>query len=150
MRYIEEKRDLFSVSSDHVLVHCISSDFAMGAGIATKFANMGVKNILLSNYSSKWENEGYCIPIGLKDQIVCNLVTKEKYWHKPTYKSLTESLQSLKTWIVQENNSTLVTNLKIAMPLIGCGLDRLEWNKVSDIIKDVFNDTDIEILVCRL
>lgn len=37
---------------------------------------------------------------------------------------------------------------KLAMPKIGCGLDILEWNKVSEIIKDVFKDTDIEILVC--
>ena len=39
---------------------------------------------------------------------------------------------------------------KIAMPVIGCGLDRLDWSKVSDIIKDVFSDTDIEILVCKI
>lgn len=38
---------------------------------------------------------------------------------------------------------------KIAMPIIGCGLDRLEWDKVSRIIKDVFQEEDIEILVCR-
>ena len=38
---------------------------------------------------------------------------------------------------------------KIAMPLIGCGLDRLEWYKVSEIIKRLFSNTDIEILVCK-
>ena len=38
---------------------------------------------------------------------------------------------------------------KIAMPVIGCGLDRLEWCKVSEIIKEVFEDTDVEILVCK-
>ena len=37
---------------------------------------------------------------------------------------------------------------KIAMPLIGCGLDKLKWEKVRKIIIDTFNDTDIEILVC--
>lgn len=37
---------------------------------------------------------------------------------------------------------------KVAMPVIGCGLDRLQWNKVSEIIKDVFQYEDIEILVC--
>ena len=38
---------------------------------------------------------------------------------------------------------------KIAMPVIGCGLDRLEWCKVSEIIKEVFEGTDVEILVCK-
>ena len=38
---------------------------------------------------------------------------------------------------------------KIAIPVIGCGLDGLEWCKVSEIIKEVFKGTDIEILVCK-
>ena len=38
---------------------------------------------------------------------------------------------------------------KIAMPVIGCGLDRLNWNDVSEQIKDVFADMDVEILVCK-
>ena len=39
---------------------------------------------------------------------------------------------------------------KIAMPMIGCGLDKLEWDRVSQIIKNIFGDTDMEILICRL
>ena len=34
------------------------------------------------------------------------------------------------------------------MPRIGCGLDGLDWGIVKAIIKDVFEDTDIEILIC--
>jgi len=42
-------------------------------------------------------------------------------------------------------------NIKfIAMPKIGCGLDRLQWGMVREIITEVFNDLDIEILVCHL
>lgn len=33
----EERRDLFTVSNDYVLVHCISADFKLGAGIAKEF-----------------------------------------------------------------------------------------------------------------
>lgn len=32
---------------------------------------------------------------------------------------------------------------------IGCGLDRLNWNDVSEQIKSIFADTDVEILVCK-
>ena len=39
---------------------------------------------------------------------------------------------------------------KIAMPRIGCGLDQLEWDRVYEMLEDVFFDTDIEILVCTL
>lgn len=38
--------------------------------------------------------------------------------------------------------------MKLAMPRIGCGLDRLEWAKVKKIIKATFANTDVEILVC--
>ena len=33
------------------------------------------------------------------------------------------------------------------MPRIGCGLDRLRWKKVREIIKSIFQDTDLEIEV---
>ena len=39
---------------------------------------------------------------------------------------------------------------KIAMPTIGAGLDRLFWDEVAGKIKEVFADTDIEIMVCKL
>lgn len=35
----------------------------------------------------------------------------------------------------------------LAMPKIGCGLDRLQWSKVREIIKEEFKDLDIEIEV---
>ncbi|WP_374017833.1 hypothetical protein ABU162_27665 [Paenibacillus thiaminolyticus] len=38
----------------------------------------------------------------------------------------------------------------LAMPQIGYGLDKLQWGKVREIIKEVFADTDIEIVVCTL
>lgn len=34
------------------------------------------------------------------------------------------------------------------MPRIGCELDKLNWDKVKEIIQEVFVDTDVEILVC--
>ena len=62
---------------------------------------------------------------------------------KPTYTSLRTALHEMK------NLCNEIHVKKIAMPVIGCGLDRLEFGKVSGIIKDVFNDMDIEILVCK-
>ena len=37
---------------------------------------------------------------------------------------------------------------KLAMPKIGCGLDKLDWKDVKQQIMYCFQDTDIEILVC--
>ena len=37
MTYNERQQDLFSVSDEYYLVHCISADFGMGKGIVVEF-----------------------------------------------------------------------------------------------------------------
>lgn len=50
MVYKEEKRDLFSVSDEYYLAHCISADFGMGKGIVVEFnRRFDMKNILQKN-----------------------------------------------------------------------------------------------------
>jgi O-acetyl-ADP-ribose deacetylase (regulator of RNase III) len=39
---------------------------------------------------------------------------------------------------------------KLAMPRIGCGLDRLDWNKVREMIKQTFEETNIELTIYTL
>lgn len=73
-----------------------------------------------------------------------NLVTKEKYWHKPTYESVREALEDMRECLEDIGGN------KLAMPHIASGLDRLEWSKVYDIICEVFNDMNIEIVICEI
>lgn len=146
MIYTEEQRDLFSVSEEYYFAHCISADFGMGKGIVIEFnKRFDMKQKLRNKYPdylNEWVNskyEGDCIMEGR----VLNLITKERYFHKPTYQSLRTALAAMKI-ICQKETIT-----KIAMPVIGCGLDKLSWDKVSEVIKEVFSDSDIEILVCK-
>lgn len=154
MQYKEEVKDLFSVSDDYYLAHCISDDYALGAGIAVQFNKrfgMKIKLISTREFNPYFVNTGgHCI---LVDRVL-NLVTKEKYWHKPTYDTLTKALLDMKNMCMENDNINPKTGevgqiTKIAMPLIGCGLDRLQWDKVSKIIQDIFKETDIEILICK-
>lgn len=148
MIYREEHMDLFSISEDYYLAHCISADFAMGKGIAVEFNkrfNMRKKlkdefPDFINDYMHYYKIKGECILI----DNVLNLITKERYYQKPTYESLTQSLEMMKR-VCKGNNIK-----KIAMPKIGCGLDRLKWDKVKEILFNIFKDTDIEILVCYL
>ena len=145
MIYNEEKRDLFSVSDDYYLTHCISADFEMGKGIVVEFnKRFNMKNILQCNmpdyldYFQRARLGGDCIIEGK----VFNLITKERYYHKPTIITMKIALQRMKEICMEHNVN------KVAMPLIGCGLDRLRWNKVRDLINNTFKEMDIEILVC--
>lgn len=146
MIYKEEVRDLFSVTEEYHLVHCISADFGMGRGIVVEFnRRFDMKRKLQSKYPdyiNEWNHHKYVGDCKLESRVF-NLITKERYYQKPTYESITEALKCMK-YQCEINNIN-----KIAMPIIGCGLDRLEWNKVSQIIQDLFCDIDIEILVCK-
>lgn len=159
MIYREETRDLFSVPDSYYLAHCISADFALGAGIATEFnkrfdmrkkpTEYAFSCLGQSNFEQMYihTQQAKCI-YGLQNGCVLidrvfNLITKKRFYHKPTYESINHALNMMRL-ICEDNNIN-----KIAMPLIGCGLDNLRWSEVSKIVKDVFQDTDVEILVCR-
>lgn len=143
MKYKEQKRDLFSVDSDYYLAHCISADFGMGKGIVVEFnKRFDMKNKLKQlypNYLQTWTN-GDC----LKEGKVFNLITKERYYGKPTLITLKSALIKMKEICLKENIT------KIAMPKIGCGLDQLNWSDVKRLLFETFEDTDIEIFVCYI
>lgn len=147
MLYKEEKKDLFSVPEDYYLAHCISADFGMAKGIVIEFnRRFDMKNRLRAKYPgyldyyNQHRISGDCILEGR----VLNLITKERYYYKPTIITMKTALQKMKK-VCMENNIA-----KIAMPTIGAGLDSLSWSNVSNQIHMIFDDTDIEILVCRI
>ena len=143
MIFREENGDLFAeeILKDYVLCHCISSDFALGAGIAKTFAALGVKKQLCEKYPKQWQGRGYCLFTETDGVTVGNLVTKQRYFHKPTLETLRQALEDFCAQALE------VRLQRIAMPKIGCGLDKLDWNNVREVIRNVFETTDFEILV---
>jgi len=136
----EEKRDLFLVDYNYYLAHCISDDFALGAGIAVEFnKRFDMRNKLKTKYPEGFGGAG-CVLIDR----VFNLITKQKCYHKPTYGRIRRALENMCDICVEYNICY------IAMPQIGCGLDRLAWSEVKQIITEVFENVEIEILVCSL
>jgi hypothetical protein len=136
-----ENRDLFTVPQGYYLAHCISADFALGAGIAKKFDEVyNMKFKLFREYDMYSYEGGDALLI----DNVFNLVTKPRCYHKPRYEAIREALEAMRE--MMEINATT----KLAMPKIGCGLDKCEWSKVYDIICEVFENTDVEILICEL
>lgn len=135
-------KDLFLMPCEYKLAHCISADFALGAGIAKQFCNLyNTRTDLLKVYKDKQYKDEIVGTILVTDNVI-NLVTKKMCYQKPTYESLKKSLEDMKKYCIDNNIKD------IAMPKIGCGLDKLEWDKVKSIIFDVFKDTDINIVVC--
>ncbi|XP_043356399.1 ADP-ribose glycohydrolase OARD1 [Dermochelys coriacea] len=139
IKYI--KGDLFTCPRRDSLAHCISEDCRMGAGIAVLFKKKfgGIQAL------DQQKKSGEVAVLKRDDRYIYYLIRKKKrVSHKPTYENMQKSLQAMKTHCL--NNG--VTD--ISMPRIGCGLDRLEWDKVSALLEEVFEDTDIKITVYAL
>ena len=139
MIFKEEVRDLFTVPQGYMLAHCISADFNLGGGIARQFCeHYNMKERLMNGYGTDFSEVG----VSLQIDNVHNLITKRYVKDKPTYADLKKALEDMKVEMELDGQK------KVAMPRIGCGLDGLDWGIVKAIIKDVFEDTDIEILIC--
>lgn len=141
LRFSERKQDLFTMEKKYVLGHCVSTDCALGAGIALEFR----KRIPEMPNALKvlTPKIGDAVPFNSRGgRVIVNLFTKERYFHKPSLETLTKSLISFRH-VVREKGYT-----HVAIPEIGCGLDRLKWHEVRDRIQEVFKDEDLEIIVC--
>lgn len=136
-----ENKDLFTMPQGYYLAHCVNAHFELGAGIAKAFNSVyNMRAKLLKRYDSYVYHGGDAL---LVDNVF-NLVTKNTRWDRPTYDSLRESLEMMKEYV------DFLEVTKIAMPKVGCGLDRLAWDEVYDIICEVFEDTDVDIVICEI
>lgn len=150
----ELKKDLFDFVKENknlIIMHCISSDLAMGAGIAKPLQDTFH---IRENWPKKlpdrlkgWRGSGYAVltPTNEENIFICNLVTKQNYYNKPTYESLEESLWCAATDMQAISQLHSSFPYKIVMPRIGCGLDKLEWEKVQLLIRKILHDFDVTV-----
>ena len=75
------------------------------------------------------------------DRVIYHLVTKKRFFQKPTYDSLRQSLEAMTNHAIKHK----VT--QISMAKAGCGLDRLEWYKVERLIKEFCSHSNLTITV---
>ncbi|XP_011195581.2 ADP-ribose glycohydrolase OARD1 isoform X2 [Zeugodacus cucurbitae] len=134
----EVEGDLFSAPETHSLAHCVGADFVMGAGIAVMFKQIygQVDKLLAQGVQS-----GGVATLQDKERYIYYLVTKPQSWGSPTYDSLRASLVAMREHMRKNNVH------KLAIPRIGCGIDGLEWDKVSAELNSVFDGEELEIVV---
>lgn len=153
---VHHKGDLFEycgTGTEIILVHCISQDAKMGKGIATKFKKKFPK--MQKEILSVKPKIGDVIPHSIevmskkgreKNKTIeiysLNMITKKNYFDKPTQSNFDLTVQTLR------NTCDTFGFEEIAMPKIGCGLDRLDWdNFVLPCLNRHFSDLDVKIHV---
>jgi len=147
----ETRGDLFQVllAGEHSLAHCVTQDLRMGKGIAVLF-KLKFGNVKILREQNKSVGQAAILPLLDKDRMghvrrfVYYLITKRQSNDIPTYQDLERSLADMRDHCVREGVK------KLAIPKIGCGLDRLEWPIVKKLIEDVFCGVDMRIDVFYL
>ena len=123
------------------IAHCISADAKMSKGFAETICR---KVNGLREYCRKTKSTvGSVIPDWDRESnnFIYNLVTKSKFFEKPTIDSLRNSLKNVK-------GHALLNNInKILMLKNGCGLDKLQWTDVFKLIQDTFTYSGIQIQI---
>lgn len=75
---------------------------------------------------------------------VFNLVSKDNYSDMASYDILLDAILDMAYQMEVKDIK------KLAIPHLGCGKDKLEWNEVIKLIEKTFDTTDVDILVCTL
>ena len=119
LTFNEVRGDIFTSAS--CLGHCISADKKLGKGIAKVFERMF---LLKSRLRLMNLNVGDVAAVQIDGRWIFNLVTKKRFFHKPRLDDLEKCLVNLKNCVIRSNVKYL------ALPKLGCGLDRLDWNTV--------------------
>ncbi len=127
----------------HKLAHCVSTDCAYGAGIAVTFKDKyGVEKV---KKKTKQKKTGECVVTQEGDgRTIFHLITKRKCTDLPTYGDFTNSVKHMRDWCVEHRVKS------VSAPRLGCGLDKLDFQRVQDILREVFTGVDIVITIYSL
>jgi len=151
----------YAASGLSSVAHCISADAAMGAGIAKALdANFGLRErvralprelVAVGNVV-----ELRCRACDGSVVSVFNMITKEAYWELPTYDTMRAALRSLRAACDEyEADAGTVSSGErrmpvLTMPRIGCGIDRLAWDRVLPMVVEAFSGSGTDVRVCRI
>ena len=153
MQYREEYADVTKLNRNYAICHCISVDCAMGAGVVVpiKQKHVGVKPACIEYVREMTPEQALGTSFRYEDDkgVCYNMFSKR--WVRENAQNLGETvyLNNLKSCLEDIRNQMEFRREKyLAMPQIGSGLDRCNWEHVKNIIFEVFNDSNISILVC--
>lgn len=138
----EVEGDIFSLTSASTsLAHCVSKDLLMAKGIAAEFhQRFGRRNELLI------QKKGVGEIAVLRDgpRFIYYLITKEIATSKPNMCDLKKCLRTLRQHCTENKVASL------AIPRLGCGLDKLDWQEVKEDISKVFVKSNTNVVVYYL
>lgn len=140
MKFIEEVRDILDVPRKYFICHASSCDLNMSSGLAHVIDNSyNLVSGLEKKYGCGYWDVGRAYFVGN----IITLMVKTEAYDKVDIEDVSECLSDLKDSLEEEGINC------IAFPKICCGNMGMKWREVKQLIKDTFEDDDIEILICH-
>jgi hypothetical protein len=128
------------MGSTDSLAHCVSACLGMGKGIAVLF-----KSTFGNVDALKAQNVGVggtaVLRLPAQRRNIYYLITKPRYSDKPTYDTLRASVQAMFRDMAASGLRT------VSAPVLGCGLDLLEWPKVQQLLLEELAGTGITMTI---
>jgi len=137
--------DLFTSDAD-VLVNGVNCYGAMGAGIAVEFKRRfpDMYNIYKRACEDGYVKPGTVLVDRLSTPVIFNVAVKN-HWQDPSKLEWVDSC--LRTVVVQARE---IKAKKVAMPMLGCGLGRLDRKDVLALMHKHFDNCGFEAEVWSL
>ena len=123
------------------LAHCISKDCAMSLGVARQVREAFGRIQEIKNQN---RSVGEVAILDIEQGHLYNMITKDKYYNKPTLGTLGECLNQVKIHMLAKGVE------RVSMPRIACGLDRLCWEDVEKLIEEIFFKSGITVVIYTL
>lgn len=151
MQLIVRQKDIFTEPDQIPIAHVVAADDNLGAGFAKELKHQYPK-YAYEFFAKKVHKTNSIEANQIENRLIYSLVIKHHYASKPTHQQLINILKKLKLRMPTDHQKV------IAMPTICCGLDRQNFGKtkkqalhnIKKIIKEIFDDTDLTIIIDKL
>ena len=138
--YLSSPTDI--LYSPYSFAHCISSDLAMAKGLARQVKSWYPADPSLIRVKYPPDIGSVLIYFDpISERYIFSLVTKFRYYHKPTYESVLASLYELREIVIDAGISHL------SLPKLASGYDKLDFNIIFELICQVFDPLPITIYI---
>lgn len=139
MKYQEINDDIIK-TNDHAIIISLNSRLQMDVGIAKIIKNK-YGRIEAEKNTHLFSGDFIVNNFPKHKKIICCLITKYNQFSECSYSAYSESLKNLITYLVDNNIKD------VSLPRIGCGLDKMDWSIMKNIILTEFANTDINVSV---
>ena len=130
--------DVFNCPLSHSMAHCISGDAKMSKGIAVQFVE---KFPVLAKLRKVTNPVGTAVPVSVGTRVIHCLVSKKRFWMKPTTSTLYKCLYSMFC------HARLNAVTDISVPKLASGCDKMSFEWVNQILGKIFSDHVINLHV---